>query len=506
MAELVTGEAVALDLRVARLASRGCAILLDLLFQAVLLNVLLYVTLMTSLVADDAWTAGLTILVVAAVFVGYPCLFETLTRGRTLGKMALGLRVVADDGGPIRFRQALLRALAGVVEFWMFYGSPALITSFCNRRGKRLGDLFAGTIVIQERVPVSMLYGPVAVMPPQLAWWARTLELSMLSDELAMTARQYLSRFWELLPEVRDSLGERIASQVVAVVSPPPPPGGAARDPAVGRARRAPPPGGAAAGRAVGAADAPVRAAGVGCRSRAGTRDGDGRARAVGAAAAGSAGPAAVQHPRAGAAAVPSAVRLRRGALPERPERAPAARPLPDGPGGCPDAAGAVSGLLRRQLGSDRSFSVRVGRSFFMHSTGLKAPLLVMKWVASAGHSRSAVTRPTTLATAWPDPHSALSRSPMVNEGSSMQSPGDRTPPPGPRHSTGRAMFPPPKERSLMASSVWDGHDFSVSTRAITLPYQSSSEHGCSLPKPMEPLLTQSPTARKAPPAPGSPG
>ncbi|MCP9950526.1 RDD family protein [Actinomadura madurae] len=225
MAELVTGEAVALDLRVARLASRGCAILLDLLFQAVLLNVLLYVTLMTSLVADDAWTAGLTILVVAAVFVGYPCLFETLTRGRTLGKMALGLRVVADDGGPIRFRQALLRALAGVVEFWMFYGSPALITSFCNRRGKRLGDLFAGTIVIQERVPVSMLYGPVAVMPPQLAWWARTLELSMLSDELAMTARQYLSRFWELLPEVRDSLGERIASQVVAVVSPPPPPG-----------------------------------------------------------------------------------------------------------------------------------------------------------------------------------------------------------------------------------------------------------------------------------------
>lgn len=123
MAELVTGEAVALDLRVARLASRGCAILLDLLFQAVLLNVLLYVTLMTSLVADDAWTAGLTILVVAAVFVGYPCLFETLTRGRTLGKMALGLRVVADDGGPIRFRQALLRALAGVVEFWMFYGS-----------------------------------------------------------------------------------------------------------------------------------------------------------------------------------------------------------------------------------------------------------------------------------------------------------------------------------------------------------------------------------------------
>jgi uncharacterized RDD family membrane protein YckC len=225
MAELVTGEAVALDIRVARLASRGCAFLLDLIFQVVILYLVVYVTAMTSLVADEAWTIGLTLVGTVAVLVGYPCLLETLLRGRTLGKMAVGLRVVGDDGGPVRFRQALVRALAGFIEFWTFYGSPALITSFCNRRGKRLGDLFAGTIVIKDRAPAAALFGPVAVMPPQLAWWARTLEISMLSDELAMTARQYLARFWELLPEVRDSLGQRIAGQVVAVISPPPPPG-----------------------------------------------------------------------------------------------------------------------------------------------------------------------------------------------------------------------------------------------------------------------------------------
>ncbi|WP_131738261.1 RDD family protein [Actinomadura roseirufa] len=224
MAELVTGEAVALDIRVARLASRGCALLLDLLLQVVILNIALYVTAMTTLVADEAWAAGLSVLAMVAVIVGYPCAFETLSRGRTLGKMAVGLRVVGDDGGPIRFRQALVRALAGFIEFWTFFSAPALVASFCSGRGKRLGDLFAGTIVIQERVPTSV-FGPVAVMPPHLAGWARTLELSMLSDELAMTARQYLSRFWELLPEVRDSLGQRITDQVVAAVSPPPPPG-----------------------------------------------------------------------------------------------------------------------------------------------------------------------------------------------------------------------------------------------------------------------------------------
>ncbi|MFD0685314.1 RDD family protein [Actinomadura fibrosa] len=224
MAELVTGEAVALDIRVARLASRGCALLLDLLFQLTLLSLTSYIGGMTALVADDAWATGLTLLTTVAVIVGYPCAFETLSRGRTLGKMAVGIRVVADDGGPIRFRQAFVRALAGVIEFWTFLGAPALVASLSSKRGKRLGDLFAGTIVIQERVPASV-FGPVAVMPPQLAGWAGTLELSMLSDELALTARQYLTRFWDLLPEVRDSLGQRIADDVVAVISPPPPPG-----------------------------------------------------------------------------------------------------------------------------------------------------------------------------------------------------------------------------------------------------------------------------------------
>lgn len=60
---------------------------------------------------------------------------ETATRGRSLGKMAMGLRVVSDDGGPERFRQAVFRALAGVVEIWMLVGGPAVIASLFSPRG-----------------------------------------------------------------------------------------------------------------------------------------------------------------------------------------------------------------------------------------------------------------------------------------------------------------------------------------------------------------------------------
>jgi uncharacterized RDD family membrane protein YckC len=223
--ELVTGEAVALDIRVARLASRALALFVDMLLQIFILYICFIFVGLSATVLDSAVTAGLAIVFTVAVFVGYPTITETLTRGRTLGKLAVGLRVVSDDGGPERFRQALVRALAGFLEIWALLGSPALITSLLNQRGKRLGDLFAGTIVIQDRVPVNVFLGPVAMMPPPLAPWARSLELAMLPDNVAMAARQYLTRFWELAPRVRDAMGDRLLAEVLRYVSPPPPPG-----------------------------------------------------------------------------------------------------------------------------------------------------------------------------------------------------------------------------------------------------------------------------------------
>ncbi len=223
--ELVTGEAVALDIRVARLPSRALALFVDMVAQLFLLYVGFVIVGLSVGVYDSALTVGLSIVVTVAVLVGYPTLTETLTRGRTLGKLAVGLRVVGDDGGPERFRQALVRALAQFVEVWALLGSPALITSLLNSRGKRLGDVFAGTIVIQDRVPVNVFLGPVAIMPQQLAPWAASIELSMLPDNVAMAARQYLTRFWELAPRVRDEMGRRLTDEILRYVSPPPPAG-----------------------------------------------------------------------------------------------------------------------------------------------------------------------------------------------------------------------------------------------------------------------------------------
>ncbi|MEV8633682.1 RDD family protein [Streptosporangium sp. NPDC051023] len=223
MSDVVTGEAVVVEVRVAQLPSRAVALLIDMLVQIV---TLFGASLLIGIVAWDLDGALATMIYISftvLVLVGYPVIFETLSRGRSLGKLALGLRVVSDDGGPERFRQALFRGLAGMLEFWMLGGAPALISSLISEKGKRLGDIFAGTIVISERGPRQ--YGPPLEMPPQLAGWAATLELSQLPDGVAATARQYLMRWHDLAPAVQHEMGVRIATEMSAFVSPAPPPG-----------------------------------------------------------------------------------------------------------------------------------------------------------------------------------------------------------------------------------------------------------------------------------------
>jgi uncharacterized RDD family membrane protein YckC len=223
VADLVTGEAVQLEMRLAKLASRGLALALDLLVQLALLFAGVLVLSGTALFVDDALATAIGLVFYVLVILGYPVAFETFTRGRSLGKMAVGLRVVREDGGPERFRQAFVRGLLGVVEIWLTFGTVALIASLASAKGRRIGDYLAGTVVVHERVPVRA--APVATMPPQLAGWAQQLDLSRVPDDLALAARQFLARAPELSPQVREEMGTSLARALAAVTAPPPPPG-----------------------------------------------------------------------------------------------------------------------------------------------------------------------------------------------------------------------------------------------------------------------------------------
>jgi len=164
---------------------------------------------------DTALGVAVSLLVTVAVLVGYPVTAETLSRGRTLGKLALGLRVVRDDGGPVQFRHALVRGLAGFfVDFWALglAGAVAVFVSLSSAKGKRVGDLLAGTVVIRERMPSAP--PAVVLMPPRLAGWASSLDLSRLPDDLALAMRNYLARRGDFSITAAETLGWRLAAEV----------------------------------------------------------------------------------------------------------------------------------------------------------------------------------------------------------------------------------------------------------------------------------------------------
>lgn len=226
--DVITGEAVVVELPLAQLATRSLAFAVDL---ALLVIVYLLLTLIYAVTgvydSDPAYAAAVGIGTAVLILVGIPVVVETLTRGRSLGKLIFGLRVVRDDGGPIRFRHALARGLAGlVVDFGVFSGftgAVALFSSLISARGKRVGDMLGGTVVVRDRVRAA--HQSWIGMPPPLAGWASTLTLSQLPDALALSLRQFLLRAPDMEPQARAAMAVSFATETAALVSPAPPPG-----------------------------------------------------------------------------------------------------------------------------------------------------------------------------------------------------------------------------------------------------------------------------------------
>jgi uncharacterized RDD family membrane protein YckC len=220
---IMTGEAVALDLRPASFVLRSAGALIDFVVYIgfyLLLMVFVLPALANSLNLDDAivtalGVAGLVIAVVVA-----PITVELLSHGRSLGKLAVGARIVRDDGGAIGFRHAFIRALTGVVEIYTTFGGFAVVVSLLNARSKRLGDLLAGTYSQYERV--SKADRPVYGVPTALEQWALTADVARMPDRLARRISTFLAQASQLTPATRQRMSTELAAEVSPFVSPVP--------------------------------------------------------------------------------------------------------------------------------------------------------------------------------------------------------------------------------------------------------------------------------------------
>lgn len=223
--DVVTGEGVTVELPIASVPQRMVGALIDWFLYLATLVVVVLVETQSLNVSSQAVAVTVVILDIIGCLVALPATVEILSRGRSLGKLAMGLRIARDDGGRISARHSIVRALVGFVEFFFPLlpgGGVPLIVGLISSRSKRLGDMAAGTFAINERVSLRPL--PALAMPPHLAAWAVHADIAGIPPSLAIAMRQFLGRAAQLSPMVRDQVGRQLYASVMKYVSPPPPP------------------------------------------------------------------------------------------------------------------------------------------------------------------------------------------------------------------------------------------------------------------------------------------
>lgn len=226
---VVTGEAVALLVQPASLFLRVISGVIDIASALVGMAITVEIVALFFFfgpagelpLSNEAQFMALSSTVVALWVFFYPMTVETLTHGRSLGKFVAGTRVVRDDGGPITFRHAFIRALLGIAEFWVTMGSVAIVTASFNRRSKRVGDFFAGTYVIAE--PGVTRRQPL-LMAPELSQWAAMARVKEINGAFSVMARRFLQNAGKMHPGPRRQAAMQIAAELEPAVYPPPPP------------------------------------------------------------------------------------------------------------------------------------------------------------------------------------------------------------------------------------------------------------------------------------------
>ena len=230
--QLLTPEAVVLGFDTAGLPTRMLARMIDGALQlALLVGVLTGLGLLSGTGVPDVGLMIAAFFLVPLLLFGYPIALEALWRGRTLGKAALGLRVVTVEGAPIRFRHALIRGGAEIVDLYglgVLIVAPGIIgaiTIAASRRNQRLGDIVAGTLVVRERVSAAHAAATTFAVPPGAEQYAATVDVSGLGGADYQAVRSFLLRAPDLRPQARSQVAVELARSMAARIRHLPPPG-----------------------------------------------------------------------------------------------------------------------------------------------------------------------------------------------------------------------------------------------------------------------------------------
>jgi uncharacterized RDD family membrane protein YckC len=225
---LHTPESVELEFTLAGIGNRAYALSIDYIIFGLILLIFLIGSLIfnsvllqtiTRLVGStnriELWLIAVQVLIAFFIYVGYFVFFETLWSGQTPGKRHVKIRVIRDDGRPVRLQQSTLRALLRPFDDLFFIGVFFIVF---NQREKRLGDLVGGTLVIQEEQPIKTALKVSTSAQALAKKLLADADISRLLPEDFAVIREYLQRREAMIPNARNDLSKQLATQVKKII------------------------------------------------------------------------------------------------------------------------------------------------------------------------------------------------------------------------------------------------------------------------------------------------
>jgi uncharacterized RDD family membrane protein YckC len=177
------------------------------------------------------WAIGISVLVGFAIYTSYFVVFETIWNGQTPGKRLFRLRVIREDGRPIRFFEALARNLIRVAldSMPMPLYSVGIVSIFVSSRSKRVGDYVAGTVVIRENELKAPTLEDVEALARAEKQKNRNgadapfrIDPDRLDPHEYAALRAFLRRRFDMPEQIRMLLGNRIAGSLAVKLRIPP--------------------------------------------------------------------------------------------------------------------------------------------------------------------------------------------------------------------------------------------------------------------------------------------
>ena len=171
------------------------------------------------------WAAALAVLAVFAIYWGYFVVFETLWSGQTPGKRWMRLRVVREDGRPVRFFEVFVRNLLRLVVDFMPMPTYAIgvISIIFSARSKRVGDFVAGTVVVKERATEAPSLDDIVKISTieqerleRAAPAPFAVDTRLLNETELRAVETFLKRRYELTAPNRTALAARLAQPLLA--------------------------------------------------------------------------------------------------------------------------------------------------------------------------------------------------------------------------------------------------------------------------------------------------